>query len=261
MNHIKFALSSYTKWLTGFATILGVIAYYPPSKPVALGMIFLCFIGPFLIPLTISWIKKDFSIKTLGNSKVSVCFGDLFEEDCFLITTNRHFDVVPDDDLIAKSSLLGFFVKKFYGDDVDELKQTIKDHLELDDKDNIKLMPYGTTISFRKNEKLIYFMAFTDRKKSAQPKGFYLRAMNRFLNEVSDANHGKTIAIPLLGDNNNLSNSGFANSAVSLESLISTINSFGIENPQVELKLKIVILPEKRSELIGVISNYSNTLF
>ena len=100
-------------------------------------------------------------------------------------------------------------------------------------------------------------MAFTDRKKSAQPKDFYLKAVKGLLKELSEANHGKTIAIPLLGENNNLSNTGFSNCEVAFESLVSMINSFGIANPQAELRLKIVILPNKKTELIKVISNYA----
>lgn len=261
MNYIKYAVANYFEYLGKFAIIIGIIANYVQPKPVPIIVMNSVLIGAFVVPLLFSLIKKNFSIRTVGNSKVSVCFGDLFEEDCFLVTTNRHFDVVPDGNNIAESSLLGSFVNKFYKDNISELQQTLKECLELDADNNIKAMPYGTTISFKKDEKIIYFLAFTDRKKLGQPKGFYTNSIKGFLKEIAKANHGKTIAIPLLGDNNNLSNTGFANSKVSLESLISMINQFGIENPQIELKIKIVILPNKRSELIGVVLSHSKILY
>lgn len=257
MNYIKYAFSRYSNWFSAFATIIGVIAIFPLCKPLAILVIIVCVLGAFIIPLLISLIKKDFSIKVIGNSKVSVHFGDLLEEDCFLITTNRNFDVDPDGKFISESSLLGLFVNNFFRDNIDEIKQIVKDNLELDDEGKVKLVPYGKTILFRKNEKTIYLMAFTDRKKSTQPKDFYYKAIKGFLKEVSDANHGKTIAIPLLGNNNNLSNTGFDNSIMSFESLIAIINTYGIENPNAELKIKIVILPNKRSELIRTIANHS----
>lgn len=260
MNHIIYAIINYNKWLCIVLSIIDIIAYYLQPNPVPTIVITLCLIAAFIVPLLISKIKKDFSIIIVGNSKVSVCFGDLFEEDCFLVTTNRHFDVVPDDTNIAESSLLGSFVNKFYKDNISELQQTLKECLELDADNNIKAMPYGTTISFKKDEKIIYLLAFTDRNKLGQPKGFYTNSIKGFLKEIAKANHGKTIAIPLLGDNNNLSNTGFANSKASLESLISMINQFGIDNPQIELKIKIVILPNKRSELIGDVLRHSKIL-
>lgn len=62
--------------------------------------------------------------------------------------------------------------------------------------------------------------------------------------------------MPLLGDNNNLSDSGFSNSETSFRNLVAMINNFEIMNQRSELKLKIVILPQKRSELINVVSSY-----
>ena len=62
---------------------------------------------------------------------------------------------------------------------------------------------------------------------------------------------------PLIGDNNNLSNTGFGSSEIAIISLISAINRFEVRNQQSELKLKIVALPSKRTELINLTSSYS----
>lgn len=260
INHIKYAISRYTDWFSVLATFIGVIAIFPLEKWLAIIVICCCCILAFLIPFISSFTKKKFQIKTIGNSDVTVQFGDIFEEECFMVTTNRYFDIDPNEEFITDSSLLGVFVNKFYHNNIGELEQIIKNNVKLDNNNNIKPTSYGKTILFRKDEKIIYLMAFTDRKKSNQPKDFYIKAMNGFLKEISEANHGRTIAIPLIGDNNNLSNTGFSNSEDAFKSLISMINNFGIQNPQMELKLKIVILPDKKSELIKVISLYSKSI-
>ena len=74
---------------------------------------------------------------------------------------------------------------------------------------------------------------------------------------MADENHGKTISIPLFGDNNNLSDSGFSNSEMSFKSLMAMVNNFEIVNQRSELKVRIVALQKKRSELINVLSSYT----
>ena len=108
--------------------------------------------------------------------------------------------------------------------------------------------------------KLVYFMAFTDREKNKQPNDFYLKSMRAFLKELSKANHGKTISIPLIGNNNNLSDTGFHSSEMTFESLITMINEFEIENPKSELKLKIVVLPENRADIIKSIALHTRRI-
>ena len=241
-NHFKYALSKYTYWFTGFATIIGVIAIVPVCTPIAIAIVIACFILPLIIPLIVSYIKNEFRIKTIGHSRVTVAFGDLFDEECFVITTNRNFDVNPDGKYVAENSVLGLFVQRFFpnGDIIPE--------------------KYGKTINVSIHNKLVYFMAFTDREKSKQPNDFYLKSMRAFLKELSKANHGKIISIPLIGNNNNLSNTGFHSSEMTFESLITMINEFEIENPKSELKLKIVVLPENRADIIKSIALHTRRI-
>ena len=119
---------------------------------------------------------------------------------------------------------------------------------------------YGKTINVSIHNKLVYFMAFTDREKSKQPNDFYLKSMRAFLKELSKANHGKIISIPLIGNNNNLSDTGFHSSEMTFESLITMINEFEIENPKSELKLKIVVLPENRADIIKTIALHTRRI-
>lgn len=259
-NHCLFAISKYPYWFSLFGTILGVISIVSTCPIINWCAVILCFILPFVIPFIITWIKKDFKIKTIGMSDVTVSFGDIFEEECFTVTTTRYFDVDPLSGYISETSLIGKFVERFYHNNTQELEEKLKKVLPLDENNNIKCANYGKTICFTKDAKTVYFMAFTDREKKKQPKDFYIRAVRDFLNEISQANHGKTIAIPLLGENNNLSNTGFATPEMAFESLITMLNEFGIENPQYTLRIKIVVLPENKSELLKSIAFYSKML-
>lgn len=259
-NHCYFAISRYPYWFSALATIVGVVCIFELCLCIKIILFCSCVILSFIIPYISSLCKKTYSIKTIGNSKVSVEFGDIFDEDCFVVTTTRNFDVDPTGEFISEISLLGAFVHKFYREKVADLEDTIRQTLQLEHNSSIKPMNFGDSISLTKDNKMVYLLAFTDREKKKQPKDFYIKSIRKFLDTISQANHGKTIAFPLIGDNNNLSNTGFSSSEVAFESLVNMINEFGIENPTYTLKIKIVILPNKRSEVIKTIAYYSKLL-
>lgn len=257
LYHIKYAISRYSIWLSVFATVIGIIAIVPICKNIAIMAVILCFVFPFLFPFCGSYFKKNFKINTLGKSKISLTFDDLFNEDYIVITTNRYYDINPTGEYVSEDSILGMFVNKFCRNNVVELEESLKAHLVRDRQNNIIPAQYGEYIKKEISGKTVYFLVFTDRKKSDQPKDFYIQAVQGFLNRISNENHGKNVCIPLLGDNNNLSDSGFLNSAMSFRSILAMINNFEIVNQRSELRLKIVVLPEKRSELINLVLFYS----
>lgn len=256
-NRVKYAFSKWLSWFGILATIIGVIAIFPICRSMALVVIISCFALAFIIPFIGSFFKNNFKMKTVGKSSITFAFGDLFDEECFVVTTNRYFDVNPTGEYIAADSLLGKFVNKYFHDNVAELEEMIKGKVPKDANDNIVPSEYGESIKLLINGQIVYLLAFTDRNKSDQPEDFYIRTVQKFLKMVVNENHGKTIGVPLLGDNNNLSDSGFSDSEMSFGSLMAMINNFEIINQRSELKLKIVALPEKRSELIEVVSSYS----
>lgn len=260
INHFKYAFSRFPYLFSCFAIVIGVIELIQLCLQVAVTIIITSIVLSFLIPLIVSYFKHEFRIRTLGHSKVTVAFGNLFDEECFVVTTNRYFDIIPDGNYITEDSVLGDFVNSFFHNNTNELKDIISSQLPLGENKNIKRVPYGKTISFKCNDKLVYFMALTDREKSSQPKDFYIKAMREFLKEISQANHGKTISIPLIGNNNNLSDTGFYSCEMTLESIITMINEFEIENPKSELKLRIVVLPENRAKIIKSISLHTRKI-
>ncbi len=257
-NHIIYAKDEYWGWFGKLATVIGIIAIFPLCRCMAIIVIAFCFAFAFIIPFVTALVKRNFKIKTMNKSNISFRFGDLFDEECFVVTTNRYFDVNPTGDYIAENSLLAEFVRKFFPNNVTQLEQMIKEKLPKDEDNNIILpSDYGASVKIQYSGKLIYFLAFTDRYKSNQPEDFYVQAVQSFLKKMADENHGKTISIPLFGDNNNLSDSGFSNSEMSFKSLMAMVNNFEIVNQRSELKVRIVALQKKRSELINVLSSYS----
>ena len=257
-NHIIYAKDEYWGWFGKLATVIGIIAIFPLCRCMAIIVIAFCFAFAFIIPFVTALVKRNFKIKTMNKSNISFRFGDLFDEECFVVTTNRYFDVNPTGDYIAENSLLAEFVRKFFPNNVTQLEQMIKEKLPKDEDNNIILpSDYGASVKIQYSGKLIYFLAFTDRYKSNQPEDFYVQAVQSFLKKMADENHGKTISIPLFGDNNNLSDSGFSNSEMSFKSLMAMVNNFEIVNQRSELKVRIVALQKKRSELINVLSYYT----
>lgn len=258
MNHIKYACYRYPFWIGWLSVIIGIVAIIPfPEQwsiSVPIVIVAICFLSAFIIPLLGSFLKKEYSIATIGKSTISLRFDSLFEQDCFVVTTNRNFDVTPDDHYISRTSLLAKFVDAYYPNSLSSLITEISSQLETNNDGTIKRQQYGKTIHFNKDSKIIYLMAFTDRQKSDQPDDFYIKAIRGFLKEVSDSNHGRTICVPLFGSNNTLSNSGFANYSVALESIVTMIKLFEIENQRSELKIQIVVLPETRNDIIDTIA-------
>lgn len=258
MNHIKYACYRYPFWIGWLSVIIGIVAIIPfPEQwsiAVPIAIVALCFLTAFIMPLLNSIFKKEYKIATIGKSSISLRFGSIFDQDCFVVTTNRNFDVTPDDQYISRTSLLAKFVDAFYHNNVSSLISEIASKLGTNSDGTIIRQKYGKTISINKESKIIYLMAFTDRDKNKQPDDFYISAIRELLKEISNSNHGRTISIPLFGSNNTLSNSGFANYSVALESIVTMIKLFEIENQRSELKIQIVVLPETRNDIIDTIA-------
>lgn len=77
--------------------------------------------------------------------------------------------------------------------------------------------------------------------------------MMNFFSQLVEENHGKTVCMPLIGANNNLSDTGFDDTRVAFQNFVAMVNCFGIVNQRSELKLKIIALPEERKNLIDLL--------
>lgn len=257
MNYIKYAFSQYFTWIGYLSAIIGIIAIFPVDKCIAIIVIISCAVLAFIIPFAEAVFRNNFKLKTIGKSNISFTFGNLFKEKCFVLTSNLHFDVNPTGEYISEDSMLGKFVKEYFPNNVEELETCIFDKLTKKYNSCAAPYDYGTFIKISLKGKIIYFLTFTDRIPTAQPDDFYQKSIRSFLKNIVNENHGKTIAVPLFGANNYLSNSGFDSIDKAFKSLMAMISDFEIENQRSEIKLKIVELPKNRAKLINVVRSYS----
>jgi hypothetical protein len=256
-NHVKYAISRYPYWISIFSLILGIIAILPIEKCLAMVLVAICFSAPFLFPFVQSYVKTTFELKTSGKTDISFAFGDLFQEDCFVVTTNNYYDIIPDGNNISPDSLLGIYINNYCSNlDKQALEAELKSHLQLNSSNEIIPANYGDYYTKTINGKIVYFLVFTDRQKEKQPKDFYIRTLTSFFNRIVNENHGKRIALPLIGNNNNLSDTGFTNSEISFISLMTMINCFEITNQRSTLKLKIISPEKERANLVNAIAQY-----
>ncbi len=258
MSYIKYACSQYFTWLGYIAAIIGLVAVVPFDEKynyIALLIVIASFALAFIIPFNIAMVRRNFKLITVGKSDISFEFGDLFEEKCFVITTNRHYDVSSIGEWIAPDSLLGIYINKYFPNGTQRLESLISAELG----SSVAPHKYGKTIKIQHDDKKVYLLVFTDRKKTKQPKDFYEKSLQGLFETIVNENHGETIAVPLIGDNNNLSDTGFDSSEMTFKCLLAMINSFDTRHQRSGIKLKIVAIPKKRAELINVVHSYSKS--
>ena len=168
----------------------------------------------FLIVIYISiWVHSNFrqNIKLkINNSEVEVKFGDIFLEQANLkvIAFNEYFDTLVDDKIIAKSSLNGVFIDKFFNNKVDELDDIISNetHLEEASVEENTTRPFGKKTKYKLgtvcvvNDYLITaFTHFDDHNKAYLEINDYINCLLNFWNEVDRVYAGRTVALPVLG--------------------------------------------------------------
>jgi len=168
----------------------------------------------FLIVVYIGiWIHSNFrqNIKLkINTSEVEVKFGDIFSEqaDLKVIAFNEYFDTLVDDKIIAKSSLNGVFIDKFFKNKVDELDDIISSdsHLieaivgENKDRASGKKTKYKLGTICVVNDYLITALTHFDVNNKAYLEiNDYINCLLNFWNEVDRVYAGRTVALPVLG--------------------------------------------------------------
>ncbi len=126
----KKILRTFYAFLGGISVITSIVFLFVgidnkvklPVGLVVLGIIVLVYIG--------LWVhaKKRQSINLkINTSEVEVKFGDIFAEaaDLKAIAFNEYFDTIVDDKIIARGSLHGQYIEKFYKDNVSALDSFI----------------------------------------------------------------------------------------------------------------------------------------
>lgn len=159
------------------------------------------------------WLHSNYrnSIRLkINTSEVEVKFGDIFSEEADLkvIAFNEYFDTLVDDKIIARSSLNGVFVNKFFDNSVDELDGIISsdNHLTEVSIGENTLRPYGKKKKYKLgticvvNDYLITaFTHFDENNKAYLEMNDYINCLLNFWNEVDRVYAGRTVVLPVLG--------------------------------------------------------------
>jgi hypothetical protein len=146
----------------------------------------------------------------INTSEIEVKFGDIFTEqaDLKVIAFNEYFDTLVDDKVIAKSTLNGIFINKFFKEKVEELDGIISADAHLSemkvaenaDRSVGKKMKYKLGTICVVNDYLLTALTHFDADNRAYLEiNDYINCLLNFWNEVDRVYAGKTIALPILG--------------------------------------------------------------
>ena len=213
---VKFAFSEVNTILgvvSAFLTVICLIDFNKLFPKLSTRIYIVC--GIFLIAFLIAGIKAIFTRNVEvnlgdGRSAVIEC-GDLFNcGDVVVIPVNDSFDTIVNDTIIAKKSVHGQFVTRFFSNQLEELDNQIERALinirpagmySEQKKGKKPYYPIGTTIVVRSGGKDYYLLALTHFKGDAvQPdlEGYYMAILR--LMEYLDAHvSGRQIYLPLIG--------------------------------------------------------------
>lgn len=176
----------------------------------AIGLIALVILVVLYIGIWIhSNVRRRIRLK-INTSEVEVKFGDIFSEqaDLKVIAFNEYFDTLVDDKVIAKSTLNGIFINKFFKDKVEKLDGLISTDAHLRevivaenvDRSAGKKTKYKLGTICVVNDYLLTAMTHFDADNRAYLEiNDYINCLLNFWNEVDMVYAGKTVALPVLG--------------------------------------------------------------
>ena len=159
------------------------------------------------------WIyanKRSSISLNINNSTLEVKFGDLFSEESTwkAIAFNEYFDTIVDDKIIARTTLNGIYINKFFPGKVNELDTIIAADTHLD----TKIVSKNTQRSMGKSIKyqlgsvcvvedylLTALAHFDDNNKAYIEMSEYISFLLSFWEEVDRIYAGKTVALPVFG--------------------------------------------------------------
>jgi hypothetical protein len=197
------------------------------------------------------------TINLPNNVKISIKFGDIFEEKSIIvIPVNDCFDTIVDDDLISSKSVHGQFIKRYFSDNLILLDNLIDEELknlnyQLINKNlgKNKKYPIGTVISIDYNKTTFVLVALSEMnanyKCSCSPLQ-YMEVISKLLGYLHQHSNAKIVSLPVIGGG--LSGVRPNNGLTSLiQYLVSQIELCGYPNPE---EIHIIINKKFRSTVI-----------
>lgn len=236
-NNIKYLLKSSVEYLMLFYTILGFASFLSPldnlledfsvSKRLLISFVLAIFIYVvcFFAIVLQKYNKNIVKVYEFKNGKgLYIKFGDIFDKNILcdsnakgnvnkIISINRYFDVIVDDNLIASTSLHGQFLSKVYNETSISQEKLNKYFLEqLEDKTykpayktigNMNCYDIGTTVKFDQfeNESYILFAltVFNEELVAEISMKDYVAAIYSITEICSQQSEGYPVILPLIG--------------------------------------------------------------
>lgn len=172
---------------------------------IALVLLFAVYFGIWIY----SNVRRSIRLK-INTSEIEVKFGDIFSEkaDLKAIAFNEYFDTIVDDRIIAKSSLNGLFINKFFKENVAGLDNIIDSDTHLKEViiDSNKNRQSGKqtkyklgTICVVDDYLITAFSRFDNDNRAYLEIYDYITCLLNFWNEVDRVYAGRTVALPVFG--------------------------------------------------------------
>ena len=170
------------------------------------------FVGSFLYAYCQTKSKKKIELNLSSELKLTIGEGDLFKQKGVIcIPFNEYFDTHVGDGVVGENTLHGLFIKKYFGDRLNELNNKIQEGLSknsfetharrLDCCPN-KKYSLGTCVDVRDGENLYVLFALThfdDNDIANLSRVEYAEVVLKLMEHVGKIAEGRCVYMPLFG--------------------------------------------------------------
>ena len=214
---VKFFDKQIAKWfyglLSGVSVVTSIVFLFVEIEEKYKAIVGVIAVFIFLAAYVAFWLyannRNSISLKVNGVT-VEVKFGDIFNEesDWKAISFNEYFDTIVDDKIIARNSLNGMYINKFFYGKVDQLDQIIQSdpHLATQIVSTDAQRPNGKKTKYQLGSVCVvgqYLLTalthFDSQNKAYIEMGEYISFLLSFWEEVDRIYAGKTVSIPVFG--------------------------------------------------------------
>ena len=251
--------------VSGIGVVLPIVLIFvsiPEKYKILTGLIFVMIL---ILVYLMTWLyanKLTNTSVTVGVTSVEIKAGDIFEQDGLkAIAFNEYFDTQVDDKIIAKKSLNGQVIDKFFTD-VNELNQKIEADKYLNSpgnilKENIEREGKGTRYKLGSSilvDEFIFtaFTKFSDRNEAQLTMQEYIDFLLSFWNEINRLYAQRAVTVPIFGSGITRFKNGFEDININ-ELLKIMVWTFKMSKIKFVYPAKLtIIIPEGRLKEINL---------
>ncbi len=251
--------------VSGIGVVLPIVLIFvsiPEKYKILTGLIFVMIL---ILVYLMTWLYANKLTNTsvaVGVTSVEIKAGDIFEQDGLkAIAFNEYFDTQVDDKIIAKKSLNGQVIDKFFTD-VNELNQKIEADKYLNSpgnilKENIEREGKGTRYKLGSSilvDEFIFtaFTKFSDRNEAQLTMQEYIDFLLSFWNEINRLYAQRAVTVPIFGSGITRFKNGFEDININ-ELLKIMVWTFKISKIKFVYPAKLtIIIPEGRLKEINL---------